>query len=169
MPLICVECGNIFDECEAAVDFEYHSEVPGGAYERFVKCPCCGSDEIGESARCKKCGVEFLEDDLFGSYYCEECLKESLTFGSFLDFATSGTDKPTEVDTLEDFVFTMIFGLKEAPNESGYSLKAWCKIVYNEAKRHGDILMQTIFKYMDSMPSLWDDFAEYLYDKEVRK
>lgn len=169
MSLICLSCRNIFDECEAKIGFDYHSEVPGGACERFMKCPCCGSDELEDAARCKKCKGEFLPDDLFGGYYCDECLKAAVDFDSFLDFATTGTDNPSEVDTLEDFVFTMIFGLKEAPNESGYSLKAWCKIIYNEAKQNGDILMKSIFEYMNKTPLLWDDFAEYLYSKEVRK
>lgn len=167
MSLICVECGNIFDECEAAVDLEYHPEVPGGAYERFIKCPCCGSDKIEESARCEKCKGEFLQDELFGSYYCEDCLKAAVNFDSFLDFATSGTDDPKEADTLEDFIFTKVFGLPKAPEESTISLKAWCKTIYGEMDK--SVLDKAILDYMNNLSSLWVDFAEYLHDKEVRK
>jgi hypothetical protein len=165
----CHDCGHIFDECEAGTRNEYHSEVPGGAYERFMCCPSCGSDEIEETERCEKCGGAFLPDELLGGYYCDECLRAALDAESFLEFATTGTGNPSEVDTLEDFVFMMIFGLKKAPDESGYSLKAWCKIIYNEAKQRGNILTQTIFKYMDLLPSLWDNFAEYLHEREVKK
>jgi hypothetical protein len=164
----CTECGHIFEDGEQKTYAEHHPYGSTTADEYFSVCPVCGG-EYEEAKTCKCCGGAFLEEELIGGYYCDECLKNAFDLDSFLDFATSGTDKPTEVDTLEDFVFTMIFGLKEAPNESGYSLKAWCKIVYNEAKRHGDILMKTIFEYMDKTPSMWEYFAEYLHEKESVK
>lgn len=168
MTYICVDCGHIFEEGKEKTIVERHPYGDTTAEEYIAVCPACNGG-FEEAGICKCCGGAFLEDELIGGYYCEECLRAAVDFDSFLDFATSGTDKPTEVDTLEDFVFTMIFGLKEAPDESGYSLKAWCKVIYNEAKQHGDILMKTIFEYMDKMPSMWEYFAEYLYDKEVKK
>lgn len=180
MSLICVSCGNIFDECEAAVDFEYHSEVPGGAYERFVKCPCCGSDEIEESARCKKCGGEFLPDDLFGSYYCEECLKESLTFGSFLDFAKE-YDKnlsESELHTVEHFMLVWVYGVNDKTvTGSSPEFRALMMAEFkNAAEAHDraakfgtdDKFLEQIWQYMEDY-KLLDDFAEHLHDKEVRK
>lgn len=180
MPLICVECGNIFDECEASVDFEYHSEVPGGAYERFMKCPCCGSDEIEESARCKKCGGEFLPGELFGSYYCEECLKESVTFEVFLDFATTGVKCSSDVDTLEDFMLREIFevnGRNEVLTCSSFTFKNFMRNTYNEFVKADQLqqrfsgkgdLLDKINDYMTDC-ELWGDFAEWLHEKEVRK
>ena len=161
----CAECGHIFEDGEQRTYAEHHPYGDTTADEYFSVCPVCGG-EYEEAKSCKCCGGAFLEDELIGGYYCEDCLKSAVDFDSFLEFATSGADKPSDVDTLEDFVFTMIFGLKEAPNESGYSLKAWCKIIYGEAKKHGDILMKTIFEYMDKTPSMWEYFAEYLYEKE---
>ena len=116
MSLICVSCGNIFDECEAAVDLEYHSEVPGGAYERFAKCPCCGSDEIEEATRCDKCMGEFLPDELCGSYYCKDCLQEALTFESFRSFAEDydSTLEESEVHTIEHFMTVYVYGVSDS-------------------------------------------------------
>lgn len=180
MSLICVECGNIFDECEVAVDLEYHDEVPGGAYERFMKCPCCGSDEIEESARCKKCKGEFLPGELFGSYYCEDCLKEALTFDSFLDFATTGVKFSSDVDTLEDFMLREVFevnGQNEILTCSSFTFKNFMRNTYNEFVKADQLqqrftgegeLLKKIRNYMTDC-ELWDDFAEYLYNKEVRK
>lgn len=163
MFLKCLECGHIFEDGEQKIRIEHHPEVHADEYVHV--CPVCGGD-YEEAKRCKSCGGAFLEDELIGGYYCDECLKNAVDFDSFLEFATSGTDEPAEVDTLEDFIFTMIFGLKEAPDKSGYSLKAWCKIIYNEAKQHGDILMKSIFEYMNKVPSMWEYFAEWLYEKE---
>lgn len=167
MTMKCHDCGNIFDECEAGTRNEYHSEVPGGAYERFMCCPCCGSDEIEETGRCKKCEGAFLPDELFGSYYCKDCLTEAMTAETFLDFATTGVNSDTDIDTLEDFIFIKVFGLPQSPDASTPSLKAWCRIIYEEMDKA--ILTAAVFSYMDALSSLWADFAEYLYDKEVRK
>ncbi len=180
MPLICVSCGNIFDECEAAVDFEYHSEVPGGAYERFTKCPCCGSDEIEESRACKKCGGAFLPDSLFGSYYCEECLKEALTFDSFLEFAKD-YDKnlcESELHTVEHFMLVWVYGVSDNNIKGSSSdFRALMMAAFkNKAAAHNRAakfgvdckFLEQIWQYMEDYKML-DDFAEYLHDKEVRK
>ena len=180
MPLICVECGNIFDECEAAVDLEYHSEVPGGAYERFMKCPCCGSDEIEESSRCKNCKGEFLPDELFGSYYCKDCLKEALTFDSFLDFAKDADKNLGELQlhTVEHFMLVWIYGVSDnAISGSSKEFRALMMAefknaaeAHNRAAKFGtdDKFLEQIWQYMEDYKIL-DDFAEWLYDKEVRK
>lgn len=161
----CTECGHIFEDGEQRTYAEHHPYGDTTADEYFSVCPVCGG-EYEEAKSCKCCGGAFLEDELIGGYYCDECLKAAVDFDSFLDFATSGTDKPTEVDTLEDFVFTKVFGLQYGPDESNESLKAWCKTIYKEIDK--TVLLNAIFEYMDDV-SLWDDFAEYLYAKEVKK
>ena len=180
MPLICVECGNIFDECEAAVDLEYHSEVPGGAYERFMKCPCCGSDEIEESSRCKNCKGEFLPDELFGSYYCKECLEEALTFDNFLKFAEEYDSNlsESELHTVEHFMLVLVYGVSD--NAISGSSKEFRTLMmaeflnaaeaHNRAAKFGtdDKFLEQIWDYMKDYKML-DDFAEWLYEKEVRK
>ena len=72
--LICRECGNIFYPCEAGRVKEPHDEIPGGFYETFYICPCCGSTDYEDAAYCESCGGAFLEDKLFGGYYCDDCL-----------------------------------------------------------------------------------------------
>ena len=161
----CTDCGHIFEDGEQRTFVERHPYGDTTADEYFSVCPVCGG-EYEEAKSCECCGGAFLEDELIGGYYCDECLKAAVDLESFLDFATSGTDKPTEVDTLEDFVFTKVFGLQYGPDESNEFLKAWCKTIYKEIDKTD--LLNAIFEYMDDV-SLWDDFAEYLYAKEVRK
>lgn len=162
----CLDCGHIFDDGEQDVIREYHREIPGGFYEEFAGCPICGGD-FEETERCEKCGGAFLPDELISGYYCKDCLREALNAESFLEFATTGVKSDTEIDTLEDFIFIKVFGLPKAPNVSTPSLKVWCGIIYDLMDKA--ILTAAIFAYMDSLPSLWECFAEYLYDKEVKK
>ena len=63
----CLECGNIF-ECGE----EMHWVEPHG--EKKKGCPLCkGAYE--ETAKCKVCGGEHLDEELFGGV-CEECIDE---------------------------------------------------------------------------------------------
>jgi DNA-directed RNA polymerase subunit RPC12/RpoP len=62
----CLECGHIFDECEAKSikedwGYSYACPVCNGNYEETVKCAVCKS--------------EFLEDELNGGV-CDECIDE---------------------------------------------------------------------------------------------
>lgn len=166
MFLKCLDCGHIFEEGEQATREERHPYGSTTASEYFAVCPVCGGD-FEEAVRCEKCGGAFLEDELIGGYYCRECLRSAMNFDSFLNFATTGVEEPTEVDTLEDFIFIKVFGLPKSPEISTPSLKAWCRIIYEELDK--SVLTTAIFSYMDALSSLWVDFAECLHDKEVRK
>ena len=68
MSLKCLECGNIFDECEMAEWTEPHGEMMSG-------CPCCGG-AYEETQKCKICGGEFLYEELLGRNVCQECFDE---------------------------------------------------------------------------------------------
>lgn len=173
MSLKCINCGNIFDECEAGVHFEYHDELSNGEFEKFNQCPCCGSDEIDKTVRCRGCKEEFLEEELCAGYYCDDCLKENLTYETFLEFATTGVSCSDHVDTMEDFVFTEILALT-TPYTSSYELKRCCKELYkmevaNEKFLQKKELMDKILSYFSKTPEAKDDFAEYLYSKKVKK
>lgn len=87
MDWICLECGHIFDEGEGLPVKEFHPEIPGGHYEEFLACPSCGSDQIERAVHCKKCGGSFLPDDLYGGYYCRECMEEYLLSSAVVDYA----------------------------------------------------------------------------------
>ena len=77
--LICRDCGNIFYACEAGRVKEPHDEIPGGFYETFYICPCCGSSDYEDASYCDCCGGAFLEEKLYGGHYCKECITEYLT------------------------------------------------------------------------------------------
>ena len=162
----CISCGHIFDEGEQKTIQENHPYGDTTAPEYFSVCPCCGCD-FEKTKRCEKCGGEFLEDELFCGYYCKKCLRDALTTENFLWFATEDGQNVNKIDTLEDFVFTKVFGLSRPPAESSSNLKKWCRKIYMLLDSESTIKL--IFEYMDEIPSLWDDFAEYLNEKEAKK
>lgn len=171
----CVDCGHIFDEGEQAVNREWHDEIPGGFHEDFAVCPICGGD-FEETMPCKKCGGAFLEDELIGSYYCEDCLKEALTFDSFLGFAKEYDSNlgESEVHTVEHFMLTWIYGVSDnAIRGSSKDFRALMMAefknavdAHNRAARFGtdDKFLEQIWQYMEDY-KLLGDFAEYLHDK----
>lgn len=157
----CLDCGHIFEEGEQKTIQENHPYGDTTAPEYFSVCPCCGGD-FAETWRCKCCAEEFLEDDLIGGY-CKKCLRDALTVENFILFAVDG-EKANEFGTLEDFVFSKIFMLSGYPHESSEELKKWCREIY-VIQSSLDLVME----YMDEIPSLWDDFAEYLNKSEAKK
>lgn len=63
----CLECGNIFEYGEEAHWVEPHGEKKKG-------CPLCkGAYE--KTVKCKVCGGEHLDEELFEGV-CEECIDE---------------------------------------------------------------------------------------------
>ena len=175
----CIDCGHIFDDGEEAIREEKHPYGDTTASEYFSECPVCGGD-FEETVSCKKCGGAFLEDELIGSYYCEDCLKEALTFDSFLDFAKEYDSNlgESEVHTVEHFMLTWIYGVSD--NAIGGSSKDFRALMmaefknavdaHNRAARFGadDKFLEQIWQYMEDYKIL-DCFAEWLYDEEVRK
>ncbi len=176
----CHDCGHIFDECEAETRNEYHSEVPGGAYERFMCCPCCESDEIEETRRCKNCEGEFLPDELIGGYYCEECLKASLTAENFIAFGKDADRNMAnyQLHTVEHFMLVWVFGVNDKDiSGSSVEFRALMEAEFkNAAEAHrtamkcgtDDKFIEQIWNYLEDYKML-DDFAEWLYEKEVKK
>ena len=175
----CADCGHIFEDGEQKIYAEHHPYGDTTADEYFSVCPVCGGD-YEEAKSCKCCGGAFLENELIGGYYCFDCLKASVDFNNFLDFATSGTNDSTEVDTLEDFMLREVFevnGRNEVLTCSSCTFKAFLRNTYNEFVESDKLrerfagkgeLLGKILSYMTDC-ELWDDFAEYLHDKEVRK
>lgn len=175
----CLECGHIFEEGEQFVVVEQHPYGDTTAEESFAYCPVCGGD-FEETKSCKKCGGEFLEDELFGGYYCADCLRNVMNFESFLAFATSGVNYSSEVDTLEDFMLRVVFevdGHDEILTCSSYTFKNFLRNTYSELVQSDQLqkrftgkseLLEKINGYMTDC-ELWGDFAEWLHEKEVRK
>lgn len=71
---ICLECGHHFEDGEEAIWEEQHG-LEDGPYEKMSGCPICES-AYAVAGRCKKCGHDFLEDNLY-SGLCKKCLIES--------------------------------------------------------------------------------------------
>lgn len=168
----CLDCGHIFEEGEQDIIREYHSEIEGGFYEEFVRCPICGGD-FTETTSCKKCHGEFLEDELISGYYCEDCLREALTIENFLRYAEY-SDKHLEesdVHTVEHFMLVWVYGLSDnAITGSSKEFRALMMAKFkNAASAHNkDEFLEQIWQYMEDYKIL-DYFSEWLYDKEVKK
>ena len=62
----CYDCGRVFDEPQ--LKREMHGEV-------LAWCPHCGGS-FGEAKKCKICGNDFFEEELYGGGVCEDCLEE---------------------------------------------------------------------------------------------
>lgn len=72
---ICLECGHHFEDGEEAIWEEQHG-LEDSPYEKMSGCPICRSAYV-VAGRCKKCGHNFLEDDLYLGL-CRKCLEKSV-------------------------------------------------------------------------------------------
>lgn len=176
---ICTDCGHIFEDGEEAIREEKHPYGDTTASEYFSVCPVCGGD-FETAQTCKKCGGAFLEGELIGGYYCEECLQEALTAENFLRFAEYA-DKhlgESELHTVEHFMLVWVYGVSD--NDIKGSSKDFRALMmaefknaveaHNRAAKYGadDKFLEQIWQYMEDYKIL-DCFAEWLYDEEVRK
>lgn len=71
--LVCLDCGNVFDE----EDIEYWDERHGldyGPYEHCSGCPDCGG-AYTEAIRCDGCGEWITNEyvEIGDERYCENC------------------------------------------------------------------------------------------------
>lgn len=161
----CRDCGNIFDECDCYKENmgECHGSI---AYETFAVCPCCGSSDFDGTNRCKRCGGEFLEDELFDGW-CGECLKNSITHDSALCFME-------ENDILMSFMFEKFWESSIPEKISEFLKEIVCELFL---RRKADDLLcdKTDFLNVCKEFILEDDgdfgkiaFAEWLNEKEVK-
>ena len=79
----CCDCGHMFKDGERKTiltDYGVHD----GFYDTVAVCPVCnGSFE--EVFQCKKCGEWLCENEIHEGW-CEDCLKEQITYQSFFDY-----------------------------------------------------------------------------------
>lgn len=176
----CIDCGHIFENGEEAIREERHPYGSTTASEYFSVCPICG-DDFETTQSCKKCGGEFLEDELIGGYYCEECLRKALTADSFIGFGEYADKhmEKSEVHTVEHFMMVWVYGVSDSSiRGSSEEFRALMMAEFKDAaeahskatKLFGaeDKFIEQIWKYMEDY-KLLDDFAEYVHDREVRK
>lgn len=162
MMVICAGCGMVFDDSESAHVSEYHSEVD--ASEHFAACPHCGCTESEEAEYCTECGELFTKDELNWGNICDDCLKKAADAETFLRYALDDRVPPTQVATLEDFVFTMFFGISDLSCSSA-EFKEHCLAIYNENKNAADF-KDKILMYLEDTNTLRNEFAEWLADQK---
>lgn len=165
----CLDCGHIFDDGEQKVYRDDHG-IPGDLYEEIEVCPVCGGG-FETTKQCKKCGAEFLAEELYGEYYCDECLKEMIDYDTFLDFALEGAKYADQIDVLEDFIFCEIFDV-DCPQHSSSELKRYCKELYlrlvgNDKLLNRQELYEKILDYF-FRANLYNDFADFLWEKRYK-
>ena len=71
--MYCTDCGEFFEECDASIVYEHHSELNGMGgitTEKFMACPYCGSTDIEEANECEICGHPTRK------HYCKECVSD---------------------------------------------------------------------------------------------
>lgn len=176
----CIDCGHIFEDGEEALREEKHPYGSTTASEYFSVCPVCGGD-FETAQTCKKCGGAFLEGELIGGYYCEDCLKKELTADNFVNFGEYADKhmEKTEVHTVEHFMLVWVYGVSDSSiRGSSEEFRALMMAEFKDAaeahskaaKLFGtdDKFLEQIWQYMEDYKIL-DDFAEWLYDKEVKK
>lgn len=166
----CLNCGHLFDEGEQAVAHDRHG-FRFGSGEEYSACPVCGGTDLEATVRCRKCGGEYLEADMHGSF-CYQCVSDYVNRDTFLEYATSGAKHSDEPDVLEDFVFRMLFDVRPA-EQTSFEMKQEFKRIYLQ-RAESEKLMRTTdltYKILDYMkdPSTFDDFAEWMEQKEATK
>ena len=73
---VCEHCGAVFDENEAATETFRHAEVQPSYTESWIACPACLSTEVEDAAYCYRCRTPVRYKDLFGGYYCKDCMHD---------------------------------------------------------------------------------------------
>ena len=89
---VCVHCGAVFNSENAATESFRHAEVTPTYTENFLACPGCLSTDYEDAAICYRCHEPVRYKDLYGGYYCKECMRvlrdrhhEHLYVGESLD------------------------------------------------------------------------------------
>ena len=165
----CLDCGHIFDEGEEKTYKETHGDLMGPA-EYWKGCPICGG-AFEKTVRCENCGAEFLPDELYADKWCDECLKEMVTYENFLEYISCGAENDNECDLLEHFVITKIFNITEVPENSSYEFKKILREIYlrnvaNDKLIGKGIFLKTIKEYVLEKECDKEDFAEWLVERE---
>ena len=80
MKYCCDNCGEVFDEEDSGVIYEWEGEgVMRGERAVGMCCPKCGCEDLWEADECCCCGEEFDRENgmikVGGYWYCLECAK----------------------------------------------------------------------------------------------
>ena len=73
---VCTHCGTIFDEEDAATETFRHTEVQPSYTESRIACPACLTTEVEDAAYCYRCREPVKYEDLYGGYYCKNCMRD---------------------------------------------------------------------------------------------
>ena len=172
----CCECGHLFEEGEQAVWYENQGECHGvTAMERFSGCPLCHGD-YEEVYQCKECGDWHTEDELYGGW-CENCLRESITYDTFFEYCEANKDE----QYLDTFVMCEILNCEYVPTISSYEFHDLMVRVYKDrveqincdkavfGKTYAEIIDACIRFIMEDDGSMGREiYAEWLNKREVK-
>lgn len=168
----CVNCGHIFEEGEQVVKSDRHGFRYGPA-EEYIACPVCGGTDLDRTVRCRKCGGEYLEEEMHG-HICNECVENYINYDSFFEFAVSGFE-PDALSNLESFIFIELFGFgaSDVPMTSSQKMKQYFQEIYKREVASEKLLGTHTFRdkinhYMSNWANR-DYFAEWLEEKEATK
>lgn len=179
---ICETCHAVFDE--PGTEKEKHDELDGSPCELFYVCPVCGGTGYEEAAQCEMCGEWKFGDELTEGHYCDDCLKEAITFDSFREFARQldgrnymKLEYSDGVSLMEMFVMNVVFGwnyyeTKRITSSSADS-KYWFDTVYDRWAERGKRdkylrrLDQIKYYIFDDEYTLKEAWAEWLYQRDA--
>lgn len=168
MALKCLECGCVFEDGEQAVWEERHG-LDNPPYEKFSGCPICCGDYV-ETKPCANCENEYTEDELYEGW-CEECLREQITYESFLGYCEANKDE----HYLDAFVMSELLGGMDCPRWISYDFHQLMVDTYmrrvEKAKLYPleDFLESCIRFVMEDDGSVGrDNFANWLNRREVK-
>ena len=148
---ICDCCSRVFEEPRRVEERhnEYYSEP-------LVLCPYCDYGTPLKAEQCRLCGELFTEEDMIGEF-CPDCLKDSITAQTFLEFAT-GDD-----NILEEFMFQWIYGYdySDVPSMHPLLREALVRDYEFWRSKNEDFLMKNVKEYMEDSDSMYY-YAKYL-------
>ena len=155
MAFICTECGHIFDEGEEMRWTEPHGEPMSG-------CPLCGST-YEETKHCKHCYGDFAEDNLIAGW-CEECLKEMVTFDVFWQYLK-------DVECVADFMFSCVWQ-SSVPNIVSDDLASVLELIFKAYASYEKRFRKTDFMKLCEdyvFEDYWtkENYAEWLNRKGI--
>lgn len=162
MAFKCLECGHIFEDGEEARWTEAHGE-------QFSGCPLCRG-EYEETKPCKHCGSEKLDDELYEGW-CEDCLREQITYDTFFDYCEANNDD----HYLDIFVMSDLLGGMDCPKWISWDFHQLMIDTYKRRVANAkllpvdDFLPDCIRFIMDDDGSIGrDNFADWLNGKGVK-
>ena len=166
----CCECGNLFEEGEQAVWEETHG-LDSPPYEKWSGCPVCKGD-YEEVHQCKECGDWHTDDELYDGW-CENCLRETINYETFLSYCEDNKDE----QYLDTFVMYYILNCEYVPKVSSDEFHELMVETYKRCVSTAKLLGEKFGFLADCIQFVMEDdgysgrenYADWLNKREVKK